>query len=240
MKLELLLILYAVKNKIEAKAKKRWYYQYLPASLAEGFTLAEVLITLLVIGIVASMVIPAIINNTQDAEFKTAYKKAFAVASQVVKQCYSEYSFEARSSFDDGAANDNNFDVFMTKFAVQKQCVNNNNDQCWDSTGETSNGAPTDNGIHAFIDSAGIAWSARCLSDSHNTGCTSNMILVDTNGFKRPNRYGKDRWILWLMDKNNQGSTGIPVKVSVPDDYTTVNNMYCRTPPCYYKLWLTQ
>ena len=241
MKLELLLILYAVKNKIEAKAKKRWYYQYLPVSLAEGFTLAEVLITLLVIGIVASMVIPAIINDTQDAEFKTAYKKALAVASQVIKQCYSEYLFESSASVNDSIVFSNNFDVFMSKFSVQKKCINSNNKQCWDSTGETSNGAPDFN-AHSFIDTSGMAWSLRC--PPYSSGWTSNYILVDTNGFKPPNKYGRDRWAWWILDKNNQDH-GIPMKISIPGDVSedsseSTKSFLCPTPPCYYKSWLTQ
>ena len=43
-------------------------------SYIKGFTLAEVLITLLIIGVVASLTIPAIINNTQEAENKTVWK----------------------------------------------------------------------------------------------------------------------------------------------------------------------
>ena len=41
-----------------------------------AFTLAEVLITLGIIGVVAAMTIPTLISNTNGAQFKTAYKKA--------------------------------------------------------------------------------------------------------------------------------------------------------------------
>ena len=37
-----------------------------------GFTLAEVLITLGIIGVVAAMTIPTLISNTNGAQFKTA------------------------------------------------------------------------------------------------------------------------------------------------------------------------
>jgi len=239
MKLQLLLlILYAVKNKIEIRAKKRWYYKYIPVKVAEGFTLVEILITLLIIGVVASIIIPPIIQDTQDAELKTAYKKAFAVASQIIKQCNSEYLLELRNGTQDGSANGNNFDKFMTKFSVQKKCMNNNNDQCWDSTGETSNGAPIAE-VHAFIDSTGMAWSARC--PSRYTGCGSSYILVDTNGFKLPNKYGRDRWVLQILNKDNERD-GMPIKAATPfyQDYTTKSIYFCPTPPCHYNSWLSQ
>ena len=46
-----------------------------------GFTLAEVLITLGIIGVVAAMTMPTLINSTQGAQYKTAYKKALSVMS---------------------------------------------------------------------------------------------------------------------------------------------------------------
>ena len=49
-----------------------------------AFTLAEVLITLAIIGVVAAMTMPTLINNTNGAQFKTAYKKALSVLSQAV------------------------------------------------------------------------------------------------------------------------------------------------------------
>ena len=51
---------------------------------SNAFTLAEVLITLAIIGVVAAMTMPTLINNTNGAQFKTAYKKALSVLSQAV------------------------------------------------------------------------------------------------------------------------------------------------------------
>ncbi|MBE7709612.1 MAG: prepilin-type N-terminal cleavage/methylation domain-containing protein [Cyanobacteria bacterium SIG32] len=50
----------------------------------EAFTLAEVLITLGIIGVVAAMTIPTLISNTNGAQFKTAYKKALSTLNQAV------------------------------------------------------------------------------------------------------------------------------------------------------------
>lgn len=48
----------------------------------KGFTLAEVLITLGIIGVVAAITIPILMQKTQDAELKTAWKKEYSVISQ--------------------------------------------------------------------------------------------------------------------------------------------------------------
>ena len=49
-----------------------------------GFTLAEVLITLGIIGVVAAMTIPTLLSNTHGAQLKTAYKKALSTLNQAV------------------------------------------------------------------------------------------------------------------------------------------------------------
>ena len=49
-----------------------------------AFTLAEVLITLGIIGVVAAMTIPTLISNTNGAQFKSAYKKALSSLNQAV------------------------------------------------------------------------------------------------------------------------------------------------------------
>ena len=53
--------------------------------MKKGFTLAEVLITLAIIGVVAALTIPSVIVRTQQQEFKTAAKKAYSVLSQAVQ-----------------------------------------------------------------------------------------------------------------------------------------------------------
>ncbi len=47
-----------------------------------GFTLAEVLITLGIIGVVAAMTIPTLISNTNSAKFKSQYKKTLSTLNQ--------------------------------------------------------------------------------------------------------------------------------------------------------------
>ena len=51
---------------------------------SSAFTLAEVLITLAIIGVVAAMTIPGVIVRTNQQEFKTGFKKAVSVLNQAV------------------------------------------------------------------------------------------------------------------------------------------------------------
>lgn len=51
-----------------------------------AFTLAEVLITLGIIGVVAALTIPALMNQTNDKEFIVAWKKAYSSISNGYNQ----------------------------------------------------------------------------------------------------------------------------------------------------------
>ncbi|MDO5436686.1 MAG: type II secretion system protein [bacterium] len=50
----------------------------------KAFTLAEVLITLAIIGVVAAISIPSVISNSQQQEFKTGFRKAVSVLNSAI------------------------------------------------------------------------------------------------------------------------------------------------------------
>lgn len=52
----------------------------------KAFTLAEVLITLGIIGIVAAMTLPAAINKTKNKELEVAFKKSYSLLNQVTQR----------------------------------------------------------------------------------------------------------------------------------------------------------
>ena len=43
--------------------------------IKKGFTLAEILIVLMVIGVIATMTVPSLMKGVNEATYKTAYKK---------------------------------------------------------------------------------------------------------------------------------------------------------------------
>ena len=52
--------------------------------MKRGFTLAEVMIVLTVIGFIAAVTVPTLQGGVDEAKFKTGYKKAFATVSNIV------------------------------------------------------------------------------------------------------------------------------------------------------------
>ena len=62
-----------------------------------AFTLAEVLITLVIIGVVAAMTVPSLMNNTNKKENIVRYKKAISTINQALNRNYALYGFNMAS-----------------------------------------------------------------------------------------------------------------------------------------------
>ena len=56
--------------------------------MKKGFTLAEVLITLVILGVVAAMTIPTLVANTRDAEYRAKAKKTQGNNTNVSNGCF--------------------------------------------------------------------------------------------------------------------------------------------------------
>lgn len=78
-----------------------------------GFTLAEVLITLAIIGVVAAMTIPSVIVNTNQSEFKTGLRKAVSVLNSSLTM---NIALEGESPYD----NANLFGYLQQHMSVMK------------------------------------------------------------------------------------------------------------------------
>jgi prepilin-type N-terminal cleavage/methylation domain-containing protein len=212
---------------------------------SKGFTLAETLISLLVIGIISSLVIPAILQDMQNAEYKTAYKKAFADVSNALNRARADNTLVSPSGYTDLSNHRLNFYAIKKYFTVSVDCDSNNMNRCWDMTGEKFRTGDPTNGTTGFIDNAGRSWA-------HRSSGASNIILLDTNGFRKPNKLGKDRFPLWISNGKVSAQTGFvdpvytvnsigqPVKIDpFADVYDNASGSnVCITCPCYYTTWI--
>lgn len=90
-----------------------------------AFTLAEVLITLGVIGIVAAMVIPGVIQNSQDAEYKTAKDKVRMSIAEAGKIMSVSGDIDKASSAQDFVEN-----YLSKQLKIAKFCTPANMEQC--------------------------------------------------------------------------------------------------------------
>ena len=183
-----------------------------------GFTLAEVLITLGIIGIVAALTLPSVINKAQDRQFRAMFKKQYSAVAQAIQMVYAKYDISLTPKSNgwekmpqyvcaigkelksigsgvkcEGLADDDTIDSMPKNTKVHWH----NNDEWFDKNGnpQRMNGAGVDGyGLLTFLlpDGAMI-----------NFNCT-NEVFIDVNGYKKPNTVGRD--IFYFLLKDNQAA----------------------------------
>lgn len=174
----------------------------------KAFTLAEVLITLTIVGIIASMTIPSLVSNVQGQVLNVAWKKAYSNASQAWMLAVAENpnTYTAKGgwtcTWPTGETQnyeevDGRTDAFKAKFNVVKSCVNQ--DGCWPSVYENVGGqlighdvAPYLPRVFSWIASDGMCWAAPYYN------IDQTHIMVDTNCEKGPNKIGQDIFSMFL------------------------------------------
>jgi prepilin-type N-terminal cleavage/methylation domain-containing protein len=174
-----------------------------------GFTLAEVLITLAVIGVVAMIIIPNMINSTSDTELKTAWKKDFADLSNTYKLMIMDNGGSAKGLFQSTYDIKDNFKKYLN---YSKDCANANVTECFHAAGTTKNlngttfsdppnvGLVLSNGTLIGIPSSGSDYSGCTTAIGTSTAQSCSYIYIDVNGFKSPNIVGKDIFMVYLQD----------------------------------------
>lgn len=165
-----------------------------------AFTLAEVLITLGIIGIVASMTLPALITKYEKKVNVTRAKQAFSILSQAIKLSEVENGeakyWDGNLSPDKGVKNT---ELFLKKYILPYMnkpvyCGEGLGDDVYNKCGATISVAGQSyllaNGISAAFVSKG----------SRDVGVESEImyIIIDTNGPKRPNKLGSDKFYFVL------------------------------------------
>lgn len=171
-----------------------------------GFTLAEVLITLGIIGIVAAMTLPSIIQKQNEKVTVTLLKKSYNVLSQALmravndfgeidnwglqKEVGSSYSKEASRII---ASNLANYIIHTDICTYGENCKNTSREQ-WNLT-HTTKASVFANKYTYIILPDGSYYMVSSLGEC--TGYWDNSdacgaVYVDINGFKEPNSLGKD------------------------------------------------
>ena len=157
-----------------------------------AFTLAEVLITLGIIGVVASMTLPTLVNKYQKQETVARLSAAYSLVSQAIK----------RSEVDNGALDYWNFELDSQTFSDKyikpyfqviasykaEDVPKNVHNYCMNGTNCDSYFDYFD--LPKIIIKNGTALSFRTTASGDGTRFLT--VVADLNGFQKPNTYGKD------------------------------------------------
>ena len=183
---------------------------------SKAFTLAEVLITLVIVGIISAITIPTIVANYQKEALKTGFTKAYSDLNSFAKKFYAEKGI----SFSEYAAEHTYGENYNMMQNYIKKEYNSYLYQYNNIFYKTLNGKYNltqmcdDRGVYA-----GSGGRYYGLNNPPNVGENGPMVCVDTNGNKKPNKFGHDYFVfiftldnraipMGMEDKNNTTNTG--------------------------------
>ena len=153
-----------------------------------AFTLAEVLITLGIIGVVAAMTMPTLLNSTQGAQYRTAYKKALSVLSQAIVLNVALDDYDTSQTV--GTATDASASLYKL-FTDRMNVVATNGQGWYAAEGTTATDAAkfgdSATGNYTFFFNDGIVLSFK-NSEELCTEARPCKGVIDVNGNKNPNR----------------------------------------------------
>ena len=177
---------------------------------SKGFTLAEVLITLAIIGIVAVLTIPTLVQNYQTKAWDTAsevFQRKLEESLKVMNVQGTLAGYTTTEAFVDELSkhikitriceNDDITTCFADKVTwgteneeVEMADVKNASHFGQDSWGTNTVGVQFANGVNAVL-----AYNPECVQNQFSnqiTGTSCLAILYDVDGFKNPNTQNKD------------------------------------------------
>lgn len=163
-----------------------------------GFTLAEVLITLAIIGVVAALTIPTLMANYQKTQYIAQLKQTYSQLSQAMKLMMADEGINKVSETntitdleEDTDAATLRLGTFLKKyFKVVKDCGIENPSPCFADDSKSLDGSTIGNpgnGGYSVIIANGSSINMQPAGQFGTGG-----IKVDINGLKKPNTGGRD------------------------------------------------
>lgn len=177
----------------------------------KAFTLAETLVVMGIIGVVAALTIPNLSSSTANKENVARVQKAYSTINEAFERVQAEYgNIQRWPNRDFGWNGNNDTDFFANRMSeylkVSKNCARNANQGCMASSVKYLNGTSTTSGYSAVTDADTSAYKM-ILADG--TGLAIQVVSgsifmnVDIDGPRKGSgTIGKD-WFRFVYDASS-------------------------------------
>ncbi len=170
----------------------------------KAFTLAEVLVTMGIIGVIAAMTVPNLVKNYQNQALVTQLHKVYTEFSQAIERYMSDQRVESMAETDLYNNNDGLRSFINNYFKVVSDCGNSyvgstSGAKCFSS--ENYYAIENDSNVN-FVDftCAGMAFtlpSGAAICAETNADFPI-YLEVDVNGAQSPNIFGRDLFTMFV------------------------------------------
>lgn len=140
-----------------------------------GFTLAEVLVTLMIIGVIAAMTIPSLMQSTSQQEYKAAFKKGVSMLNQAVTLTY---ALDGTDGTD--YTGEKFFDLMTQRLNIMSSVTAANSKSIYTADGMYFKPYATAN--------AGLTPGACEINNGTIKTNVCAVVQIDVNGMKGPNK----------------------------------------------------
>ncbi len=169
-----------------------------------AFTLAEILITLGIIGIIAALTLPTLILNYKEKETVSRLKKFYSITSQAYNLALNEFGTPdtwGLLNYNESLGEENtNFLNYLKPYLNIIEYCGSEKYKCWNNT-TTLTGGIFQHSSDKYYSKAILADGSAILTYVLDKTCTKNsgnvkeicgQMRVDINGQKKPNILGRD------------------------------------------------
>ena len=206
-------ILKQVQDDINLPLKRTYSPVHLILHKFFAFTLAEVLITLGIIGVVAALTIPSLIANHRNTQLAVQAKKVYSTISQAVLKAKADYDVDKVSDTDFNESNAKkylnivksggtwNLDEFPEYFLLNGTEVSIETLPCKSVYG---GGGSCTRSYDVLNDGSLIIWDTSTDRDVYTS------VIVDVNGIRKPNQIGRDVFYFAILNDGRVLPYGTP------------------------------
>ena len=213
------------RNDCKFADRAEWKVALPPRNDRTGFTLAEVLVTLGIIGVVSAMTVPSLMQNYQRQSYVTQLHKVYNEFSQALLRYQTDNN--ALNLKEAGLSSQDNVNSFINSyFKVVKEC--DTMDDCFATAYLSLNSGKKlegtyDKNLKSYVLANGAAIRP------YYTGQPNKIInlALDTNGPKGPNIVGRDFFFLYVYNNGLiDDTTGSDTSLNAPLSSEHRENMF--------------